>query len=108
MKGNKRASLFWNSSEGSGLYGSRAAGRAEEKGFQVNLWGNAPDLFSVEVIAPSGEKIPRFVARKLDRQRYDFVFENTILDIQYELSEIVSGDQRLFAGRSKILHRESG
>ena len=68
---------------------------AEEKGFQVNLWGNAPDLFSVEVIAPSGEKIPRFVARKLDRQRYDFVFESTILDIQYELSEIVSGDQRL-------------
>lgn len=68
---------------------------AGEKGFQVNLWGNAPDLFSVEVIAPSGEKIPRFVARKLDRQRYDFVFESTILDIQYELSEIVSGDQRL-------------
>ena len=29
---------------------------AGEKGFQVNLWGNAPDLFSVEVIAPSGEK----------------------------------------------------
>ncbi len=68
---------------------------ADEGGFQVNLWGNAPDLFSVEVIAPSGEKIPRFVARNLARQRYDFVFENTILDIQYELSEVFSGDQRL-------------
>lgn len=66
-----------------------------EKGFQLNLWGNAPGTFSAEVISPSGERIPRFFPRILERQRYDFVFEKTILDVQYELSEVISGDERL-------------
>lgn len=67
----------------------------QEEGFQLNLWGNAPGTFSAEITAPSGEKIPRFFPRILERQRYDFVFENTVLDIQYELSEAISGDERL-------------
>ena len=66
-----------------------------EKGFQMNLWGNTPGLFSVEVTSPAGERIPRIFARPLERQRYEFVFEKTILDIQYELTEVISGDERL-------------
>ena len=49
-----------------------------ETGFQVNLWGNAPGLFVTEVIAPSGERISRITPQVLSRERYDFVFENTI------------------------------
>lgn len=66
-----------------------------EQGFQMNLWGNAPGMFAAEVISPSGEQIPRIFPRVLEQQRFDFVFENTILDVQYELSEVVSGDERL-------------
>ncbi len=66
-----------------------------EPGFQLNLWGNAPGMFAAEIISPSGEQIPRIFPRILEQQRYDFLFENTILDIQYELSEIISGDERL-------------
>lgn len=66
-----------------------------ETGFQVNLWGNAPGLFVTEVIAPSGERISRITPQVLSRERYDFVFENTILDVQYELSEVISGDERI-------------
>lgn len=66
-----------------------------EEGFQLNLWGNAPGMFAAEIISPSGEQIPRIFPRVLERQRFDFVFENTILDVQYELSEVVSGDERL-------------
>ena len=66
-----------------------------ENGFQLNLWGNAPGMFSAEVTSPSGERIPRIFPRILERQRYDFVFENTVLDIQYELTEVISGDERL-------------
>lgn len=65
------------------------------EGFQMNLWGNAPGNFSAELTSPSGEKIPRIFPRIFDRQRYDFVFENTILDIQYELLEAFSGDERI-------------
>lgn len=67
----------------------------EEAGFQMNLWGNAPGTFSAEVTSPSGEQIPRIFPGILSRQRYDFVFEETILDVQYELSEVISGDERL-------------
>lgn len=61
----------------------------------MNLWGSAPGMFSAEITSPTGEKIPRIFPRPLEQQRYDFVFENTILDIQYELAEIISGDERL-------------
>lgn len=67
----------------------------EDKGFQLNLWGNAPGVFSAEVTSPSGERIPRIYPRILERERYDFVFETTVLDVQYELSEVISGDERL-------------
>lgn len=66
-----------------------------ELGFQLNLWGNAPGMFAAEVISPAGEQIPRIFPRILEQQRYDFVFENTVLDIQYELTEVISGDERL-------------
>lgn len=66
-----------------------------EEGFQMNLWGNAPGTFSAEITSPSGERIPRIYPSILERQRYDFVFETTVLDVQYELSEIISGDERL-------------
>lgn len=66
-----------------------------EAGFQVNLWGNAPGLFVTEVIAPSGERIAKITPQILSRERYDFVFENTILDVQYELFESISGDERI-------------
>lgn len=66
-----------------------------EGGFQLNLWGNAPGMFAAEVTSPSGEQIPRIFPRILEQQRFDFVFEETILDVQYELSEVVSGDERL-------------
>ncbi len=67
----------------------------QETGFQLNLWGNAPGMFSTEIVSPSGERVPRFYPRILEFQRHPFLFENTVLDIQYELSENVSGDERL-------------
>lgn len=73
----------------------RVGEQEEAEGFQMNLWGNAPGSFSAEVTSPSGEQIPRIFPRIFERQRYDFVFEKTILDIQYELLEAMSGDERM-------------
>lgn len=73
----------------------RVGEKEQEGGFELNLWGNAPGMFSVRIISPSGEVVPTSFPRILDRQRYDFVFENTVLDVQYELSELISGDERI-------------
>ncbi|MCC8138683.1 MAG: S8 family peptidase [Lachnospiraceae bacterium] len=68
---------------------------ANVKGFQLNLWGDAPGLLTAEVIAPGGERVPESALRRNGRARYDFIFERTILDMQYEWAEPVSGDERL-------------
>ncbi|MCD8098454.1 MAG: S8 family peptidase [Lachnospiraceae bacterium] len=68
---------------------------ANVKGFQLNLWGDAPGLLTAEVIAPGGERVPESALRRNGRARYDFIFERTILDMQYEWAELVSGDERL-------------
>ncbi|MCC8162207.1 MAG: S8 family peptidase [Lachnospiraceae bacterium] len=68
---------------------------ANVEGFQLNLWGDAPGLLNAEVIAPGGERVPESALRRNERARYDFIFERTILDIQYEWSEPISGDERL-------------
>lgn len=68
---------------------------ANVEGFQLNLWGDAPGLLSAEVIAPGGERVPESALHRNERARYDFIFERMILDIQYEWSEPISGDERL-------------
>ncbi len=67
----------------------------EDRGFQMNLWGNSPGLLSVEISSPSGERVPVVFSRLIEMERYEFLFENTVLDIQYELMELSSGDERL-------------
>lgn len=94
-EGNKGHHFFGSVPEDPGYLDVELRVGAAEKGFQLNLWGNAPGMFSAEITSPTGERIPRSFPQLLSRQRYHFLFENTILDIQYELSEVVSGDERL-------------
>lgn len=94
-EGNKGHHFFGVVPKNTGYLDVELRVAENEDGFQLNLWGNAPGMFAAEVTSPSGEQIPRIFPRILEQQRFDFVFENTILDVQYELSEIVSGDERL-------------
>lgn len=94
-EGNKGHHFFGVVPEDEGYMDVELRVGAADQGFQLNLWGNAPGMFSAEITSPSGERIPRIFPRIVELQRYDFVFENTVLDVQYELSEIVSGDERL-------------
>lgn len=94
-EGNKAHHFFGVVPENPGYLDVELHVGEQEEGFQLNLWGNAPGMFSAEITSPSGEQIPRIFPRILERQRYDFVFENTVVDIQYELTEVISGDERL-------------
>lgn len=70
---------------------------ANEKGFVLELWGRQSDLFSVSITSPTGENIPRIPARDtLDSTRIDFVFEDTIIYIDYNLVENASGREVIF------------
>lgn len=62
-------------------------------GFTMELWGDAPDLFSVGFLSPVGEQISRIPARLGESERISFVLERTVIDIHYDLIQTTSGSQ---------------
>lgn len=64
-----------------------------EKGFIMEIWGNSPEIFSVSIEAPTGEVIPRIPARLGESNVYYTIFGDTIIYVEYELVEQVSGDE---------------
>ena len=65
----------------------------DEYGFSMELWGEAPGTFSIDILSPTGEFIPRIPARINESREVRFIFEETILNIDYFLIESRSGDQ---------------
>lgn len=66
---------------------------ASDKNFSMELWGDSPGLFAVDIKTPSGEYIARILPRIGENRRINFIFERTIIDINFEIVESQSGDQ---------------
>lgn len=62
-------------------------------GFSVELWGKRPDVFSVEIISPSGEKISRIPESFNLSRTIDFVLENTYIEYYHNLVETIEASQ---------------
>lgn len=64
-----------------------------ERGFALELWANIPETYSVGFISPTGEEIARIPARIGQSARVDFLLEETILYVDYQLVEFATGRQ---------------
>ncbi len=64
-----------------------------ESGFSMELWGQAPSIFSIDVQSPSGEYVPRIAVGMDENREISFIFEQTILYVDYQMVEEQSGDQ---------------
>ena len=64
-----------------------------EQGFSMELWGDSPGVFSIDVQTPSGEYVPRITPRLDEKRNLSFVFEQTIIIIDYQIVESQSGDE---------------
>ncbi len=64
-----------------------------ESGFSMEFWGQTPFTFSFDILSPSGEYIPRIPARLNESREVHFIFEQTVIDIDYQIIESQSGDQ---------------
>ncbi len=64
-----------------------------ESGFTMELWGTAPNTYSIDILSPSGEYIPRIVEGLQVNRIISFVFERTIIYVDYEMIEAQTGDQ---------------
>lgn len=66
---------------------------AGESGFSMELWGSTPNLYTVDITSPSGEYIPQVNIRMNETREITFIFEPTVIYLDYELVESQSGDQ---------------
>lgn len=64
-----------------------------EYGFSMELWGSAPNTYSIDILSPTGEYIPRIPARIGESREIRFIFEETIVNVDYFLIETQTGDQ---------------
>ncbi|MBE5921274.1 MAG: peptidase [Lachnospiraceae bacterium] len=67
-----------------------------DTGFTLELWGSPPDIYTVSIISPEGEVVPRIFATTEESQTYDFIFNRTTIDVSYRLLEFLSGEQLIF------------
>ncbi len=63
------------------------------RGFTLELWGQAPQLFSVGFRSPGGETIPRIPVSLNQEQRITFVLERTVMYVNYEVVQATTGSQ---------------
>lgn len=64
-----------------------------EESFSMELWGDPFSIFSVDILSPSGEYIPRITARLNENRKISFLFERTNILIDFQVIESQSGDQ---------------
>lgn len=64
-----------------------------DSGFTIELWGDPPGIYSIDILSPAGEYIPRIPPGLRVSRVISFIFENTIIYISYRLIESQTGDQ---------------
>ncbi|SFR59337.1 S8 family peptidase [Anaeromicropila populeti] len=64
-----------------------------ESGFTLELWGDSPGLFSIDIISPSGETVPRIFPTLRENKVINFLFEETEIIVDYQLVESQTGDE---------------
>jgi subtilisin family serine protease len=64
-----------------------------EPGFSMELWGESPSAYSIDILSPSGEYISRIPAGINQSRVVTFVFEPTVIYVDYEFVEALSGDE---------------
>lgn len=67
-----------------------------ERGFALELWSKAPSVFSIGLTSPSGEVIERIPARVDNSQTIRFIFESTVVYVDYRFLEMRTGDELIF------------
>lgn len=65
-------------------------------GFVMELWAKAPELYSIQIESPTGEKTPRYQGRIPSDWSYRFLYEDTQLTIDYRSVGVQSARQLIF------------
>lgn len=64
-----------------------------EPGFIMEIWGDPPTIYSLDILSPSGEYIQRVSESLVQNQEISFVFEKTVINLYYIMVEVETGKQ---------------
>lgn len=70
------------------------------KGFYAEVWARAPQRFVVDIISPTGERMPSDFILSGGRE-YNFLFEDTKVAVDYRISGILDGSQVIYISFTK-------
>lgn len=62
-------------------------------GFSMEIWGNTPSIYSIDILTPTGEYVPRIYTGRSISRVITFIFDETTIYIEYIMVEQTSGDQ---------------
>ncbi|WMJ87042.1 S8 family peptidase [Anaerocolumna sp. MB42-C2] len=66
---------------------------ANESGFTMEFWGMSPNIFTLDILSPSGEYIPKLDFRYNETRRIAFLFDATVIYADNQTVELGSGEQ---------------
>lgn len=66
---------------------------SDVSGFTMELWGYAPNRYSVGITSPEGRNIERSIARIRETREIQFLLEETVIHLSTDIVERSSGDQ---------------
>lgn len=92
-EGNGRRHFSGKVDKASGLITVELNVSENVNGFSMELWGQRPSTFSIDITSPSGEFKPRISAGRDEYTELTFVFESTVIHLDYQMVESQSGDQ---------------
>lgn len=64
-----------------------------ETGLYLEIWGDSPNTFGMDIISPTGEYIPLIAPRIGERREVSFIFETTLINIYFQLVGSRTGAQ---------------
>ena len=64
-----------------------------DSGFTIELWGDPPGIYSIDILSPAGEYIPRISPALSVSRVISFIFDITVVFIDYQIIESQTGDQ---------------
>jgi subtilisin family serine protease len=92
-EGNARRHYFGTVSTATGYDTVELNVGENERGFSMEIWGQSPSILTIDILSPSGEFIPRITGFRNENREITFIFEPTVIYIDYRIVESQSGDQ---------------
>lgn len=92
-EGNKKRHFYSQINPATGFSTVELNVGPNEAGFFMELWGAMPNTYSVDIISPDGERSGRIEESIYANRKFDFIFANSTVFVDYRIIETHTGEQ---------------